>query len=214
MPGVKDRLDVALSEPELARLEAIAQAHAVELWGDNVACGRPLPLSSSAGVVASYAVPFVIGRRTFPALRPHALDDVRTRFGTVFVTAGPGEQRVFRALHGLYPAFTRLAEARRVVQRELGEHAEIARIYSDGLHQDYLEGAFGERRLLLDMHTLRPVEPHMAFRECPAVPKGYVHKFEPPVLPRPPLAEPVLKTVPSPECMPMVGWTWCATRID
>jgi hypothetical protein len=90
----------------------------------------------------------------------------------------------------------------------LGESAQIVRFYSDGPHQDYFEGVAGERRILLDAHTLRPIEPGMAFRECPAVPRGFMHKFEPPVLPRPPFVEPVLKMVPYPDCVPMVGWTW------
>jgi hypothetical protein len=87
----------------------------------------------------------------------------------------------------------------------------LTRIYSLGLHQEYFELAIPTRRILLDVHTLREVEPEAALHPCPSGPMGWPGEFEPPASPAPPIpvvVAPVLKLVPFDQCVPTVNWTW------
>ena len=55
-------------------IEQIAHAHAVELWGENIGRGEPIPISDADGTYA-YVFPFIRGAKAFPARRK-VLDEI------------------------------------------------------------------------------------------------------------------------------------------
>ena len=211
MLEVKGVSDILVAERELALLTEVADAHAFELWGDMVGRGHPLPLVGSEGAVTAYAFPYIIGARVFPDVEPTVLAGSRAAFGTIFVSPREAEHPVLRVLHGLHPAFTHTTRALRAARDILGDGAEVVRVLWLGVHQEYFEAAFRDKRVLLDVHTLKQIDARESLRECLPIPGRISYKAEPPLRKHPPLhlsPLPVLKLVPFPDCVPMVNWTW------
>ena len=207
----------------LDTLGAIADEHAVEVWGEPIARGEPFPVVDAAGIVNAYVFPYARGGQAFPpddALADCGADDA-ARFGAVYVAARPTAHPVLRVVHALHPVFRRARDAETIGRSTLeASEASVSRIYWLGLHEEYLEVEGGGRTALLDIQSLRPVERETVLRteagagaEPPAVealllqPVPHVPTgFQPGGL----SLGPALKLVPMSECVPVVDWTyWC-----
>ena len=146
---------------DLRTLATIADAHAFEVWGDEVARGEPFPVVDADGDACAYVFPYALSTRTFPADVSLASrqPDLIARFGAVYVAAQRTAHPVLRVIHSLHPLFVRGEEAQEAGRTALASaEARLIRIYWLGLHQEYFEIAAADRRLLLDVRTLRQVE--------------------------------------------------------
>ena len=202
------------AEVDIASLAAIADAHAFEVWGHEVAHGDAVPVAGLAGDVRAFVFPYIIGANAFPSAESLATlqADPKIRFGTIYVAAGLTEHPVLGVAHALHPLFVNRKQAEAVGRSLLGPEAQLTRIYWFGLHQEYFELATPNRRILLEVHTLKEVEPEAALHLCPTEPMIDLRiPREPPVRPAPPVpavVAPVLKLVPFDQCVPTVNWTW------
>ena len=212
------RLDIE-NAVDLATLAAIADAHAFEVWGDEIARGEPFPVADANGDVRAYVFPYALGTRTFPAnaFLAGRQAEMIARFGAVYVAAQRTAHPVLRVVHALHPLFVRGEEAQIIGRSQLATaDACLTRIYWLGLHQEYFEISAADRRLLLDVRTLRQVEPETALQASAA---GEVELAES-ASPTPAAIQPTdtaaapapaLKLVPLADCVPAVNWTWwCA----
>jgi hypothetical protein len=205
---------------DLKTLAAIADAHAFEVWGEEIARGEPFPVADAGGNVRAYVFPYALGTRTFPADASLAgrQPDPSVRCSAVYVAARRTAQPVLRVVHALHPLFVRGEKAETVGRSVLGAaDACITRIYWLGLHQEYFEIAAAGQRLLLDVDTLRQVEPETVLRQttAPAEESQQEVGLEKLTKPTPPAIDPggralaaVLKLVPLADCVPVVDWTW------
>jgi hypothetical protein len=174
---------------DLNTLAAIADAHAFEVWGEEVARGEPFPVTDVAGDVRAYVFPYARGTRTFPAnvLLADRQPDLPESFGAVYVAVRRMKHPVLRVVNALHPLFVRGEQAQMIGRSALGAaDASITRIYWLGLHQEYFEISGVGRRLLLDIRTLKQLEPETALQPSIATAeenKEHIALQEPP-LPR------------------------------
>lgn len=207
---------------DLKTLAAIADVHAFEVWGEEIARGEPFPVTDAADDVCAYVFPYARGTRTFPvdALRADHQLGQHESFGAIYVAARRTKYPVLRVVNSLHPLFVYGEQAQLIGRSTLDAvDARLTRVYWLGLHQEYFEVSGADRRLLLDVRTLRQVEPETTLR--PGIAAAEKHKehvvLEEPPSPRlaafwpgdTPLG-PTLKLVPLAECVPVVDWTyWC-----
>lgn len=197
---------------DIASLQAVADTHAFQVWGHEVAHGEAVAVAGVAGDVTAFVIPYVIGTTAFPDVETLATlqADRRIRFGTIYVSAKPTEHPVLGVVHALHPLFTNRNRAQAIGCSLLGPEAQLTRIYWFSLHQEYFELATPQRRILLDVHTLKEVEPEAALHPFPDEPMmGRVSEAPARVaVPVPAVAVPVFKLVPLDQCVPAVNWTW------
>lgn len=151
---------------DLKTLAAIADAHAFEVWGDDVARGEPFPVTDETDKVFTYVFPYAIGTRTFPADAAVAVrqPDPVIRFGGIYVAAQRTAHPVLRVVHALHPLFVRGEEAQMVGRSMLAADARLTRIYWLGLHQEYFEVTVGDQSVLMDIRNLKQVAPESVLR--------------------------------------------------
>ncbi len=208
---------------ELTKLAAIADSHAFEIWGEQIARGEPFPVADVTNNVQAYVFPYAFDVEVFPAdlslvSREKGQDE---RFGAVYVAVKQTRYPVLRVMHRLHPLFTNGGEAQRIAQSLLNaSDVCINRIYWLGVEQEYFEISSEERCLLLDVNTLRQVDRETAMN--PSVSSIMEIQKEDAsetlTLPTPVAVEADvialssgLKLVPLAECVPAVNWTWwCA----
>ena len=168
-------------------LEKIADAHASEVWGPQVARGKPFPLADRSGDLFGYVFPYAIESERFPTDR-EIFDEIagmRSRhhgasrettemppefyselvrfgesFGTIYVSARGTNFPVFRVSHFLHPYFVNGEAAQREASRRLGrEETRLERIYYIGSNEQYLEFESGGSRELVDANWIeRPID--------------------------------------------------------
>ncbi len=207
---------------DLDTLAAVADAHAFEVWGEEVARGEPFPVTDAAGDMRAYVFPYARGTRTFPgnALLSDRQPDLPESFGAIYVAVRRMKHPVLRVVNSLHPLFVRGEQAQMIGRSVLGAaDASITRIYWLGLDQEYFEISGAGRHLLLDIRTLKQLEPETTLR--PGIAAGEEDKehvaLEEPPSPRLAAFEPggarlgpTLKLIPLAECLPVVDWTyWC-----
>jgi hypothetical protein len=201
---------------DLAMLESIADAHAFEVWGNEIARGEPFPVADTNGDVRAYVFPYALATRTFPANLFLAARQagLTARFGAIYVAARRTAQPVLRVVNALHPLFVGGEEAQMIGRSQLATaDACLTRIYWLGLHQEYFEISAANRRVLLDVHTLRKVEPGTALQLSAS---EEVELAEPPlpmqaaIQPTDTAAAPAptLNLVPLADSVPAVNWTW------
>lgn len=61
----------------MGTLQKVADAHAYDVWGEEIAGGFPFPMADQAGDVVAYVFPYIIGSKQFPACE-RIFDTVRT----------------------------------------------------------------------------------------------------------------------------------------
>lgn len=151
-------------EADLTKLAALADAHAFEVWGEDIARGESFPVADAAGDVRAFVFPYALGTRTFPAdvAAVGRGSDPIPRFGAIYVAARPTVHPVLRVVHALHPLFVRGEQAEMIGRSILGDEACLNRIYWLGLHQEYFEVGDTARRVLLDVGTLKQLEPEAA----------------------------------------------------
>ncbi|MCP5365623.1 MAG: hypothetical protein H6905_10435 [Hyphomicrobiales bacterium] len=219
LPMPSARLDVQ-DAADLTTLEAIADAHAFEVWGEEIARGDAFPVADANGDVRAYVFPYSIGTRTFPAIETLAggPPDGTSQFGAIYVAARRMMHPVLRVVHSLHPLFVHGEEAQRIGRLQLAAgDARLTRIYWLGLHQEYFEITSADRRLLLDIHTLREKDREIALK--PSAPPQEEREQD---VAAGDLTSPVptafeadgqalattQKLVALEACVPVVNWTW------
>lgn len=205
---------------ELTKLAAIADSHAFEIWGEQIARGEPFPVADVANNVQAYVFPYAFDVEVFPAdlslvSREKGQDE---RFGAVYVAAKPTRDPVLRVMHRLHPLFTNGGEAQRIAQSLLNaSDVCINRIYWLGVEQEYFEISSEERCLLLDVNTLRQVDRETAINPSASNMMESQQEDTLEEITTPTLAtveshgralSSGLKLVPLAECVPVVNWTW------
>jgi hypothetical protein len=160
-------------------LEKIADAHAFELWGDNVGRGKPIPLYDAGGSVFAYLFPYIRGSKQFPGF-DRVFGDIRslrTRFraptepgqqgsevyfsalrilgegyGAICVSANRNGPPVLWASHFLPEYFIIADTARVAAQRRLGRaDAAFSRYYYINHDEQYLEFSAAGKQTLVDL---------------------------------------------------------------
>lgn len=185
------RQDVAPVET----LAKVADAKAMELWGEDTGRGEPIPLANVSGRSA-YLFPYIRGARQFPSTGAllAQLRDLRDRhgvrrggeevpaayhaelrqlgsgFGSVCVSAGPEDMAVLWASHFLPSYFLTLEAAQEEAVRQLGADAEMRAYYYFSPEEQVMEFASPVRALLVDpLAPGRDLAPGALLR--PALPK-------------------------------------------
>jgi hypothetical protein len=207
-------------EVDLKKLADTADAHAFEVWGEEIARGEPFPVSNAEGHVRAYVFPYALGTRMFPADMTLA-DRQPEKFGAVYVAARPTAQPVLLVDHSLHSLFIRGRKAQEVGRIMLASAgARLTRIYWLGPHQEYFEITAAGRRLLLDVRSLKEVDPkifiqskatiHLAEETTIAAAEAVTMEALPAIEVGGMVHPPMLKLVPLAECIPVVNWTyWC-----
>lgn len=208
------------TDVELTKLASIADSHAFEIWGVNVARGEPFPVADAAGNVQAYVFPYAFGVEVFPAdLSLVSFEKGQDeRFGAIYVAAKPTRYPVLRVMHRLHPLFNRGEEARRIAQALLdASGVSITRIYWVGMEQEYFEITSEDQSLLLDVNTLRQIDRKTAFDPSISAIMQIDQEETHEILTSPTLMtieadaralSSELKLIPLAECVPAVNWTW------
>jgi hypothetical protein len=219
VPMPSARMDIA-DAADLTTLGAIADAHAFEVWGEEITRSEPFPVADAKGDVRAYVFPYTIGTGTFPAVGSFAggIPEPPPRSGAIYLAARRIAHPVLRVVHSLHPLFVHGEEVQAFGRLQLAAaDARLTRIYWLGLHQEYFEIAAADRRVLLDVYSLTQVDPETALQPSAAADEESVPEFawEGLVSAVPNAFESdgkalatTLKLVPLEDCMPAVNWTW------
>lgn len=208
---------------DVRRLAAIADTHAFEIWGEQVARGDPFPVLGPGGAVSAYVFPYALGTRSFPDEERlvSGPTDPSARFGAIYVAARPTAQPILRVVHALHPLYLNGVQAEESGRRALAQPgARLSHMYWLGLHEEYFEVEAADHSVLLDVHTLEHVPREKALHKRAPVPEEDPTDRSLPDLPLTPTLPGItadgttrasaLKLVPLAECVPVVNWTyWC-----
>ncbi len=167
------------SSVPMSTLEKIADAHAFELWGQEVGRGLPIPLVDAGGETFAYLFPFIRGSRQFPGLDnvTRQVRDLRdkfrvpggkgdamssdycreasrlgNRYGAICVSARNTEFPVLWMAHFLPSHLFTADSARQEAVRRLGRgDAAPGRLYYLNPEEQYMEFTGGGKAVLVDM---------------------------------------------------------------
>ncbi len=116
---------------DLKTIAAIADAHAFEVWGREIAQGEPFPVVDATDNVFAYVIPYALGTRTFPADVALAIHqpDQSARFGSIYVAARRTAHPILRVVHALHPLFVRGEEAQKLGRAMLAADVRLNRVY-------------------------------------------------------------------------------------
>ncbi len=174
-------LDVEGCVP-LTTLEKIADAHAHDLWGKEIARGQPFPVVDEAGDIFAYVFPYIRGSHHFPEYRK-VFERVRnlkaryeevskadeekrieylaesreltSQFGSVYVSATRTNFPVLRASHFLHPYFLSGEVGQEEAKYHLNQKkAKLERIFFLGPHEEYFEFVSQKERVLIHVDSL------------------------------------------------------------
>jgi hypothetical protein len=156
-------------------LEKIADAHAFELWGENIGRGEPIPLSDASGIYA-FVFPYILNSRRFPShetifnqvrsLRnqnkagekdeniPDAyyskLKQFGNGFGSICVSAKYTDGPVLWMSHFLDMYFIIGESAKEEAINQLGKDVNLRNYYYFSPEEQYMEFASGTKTALID----------------------------------------------------------------
>ncbi len=157
-------------------LEKVANAHAFELWGEDIGRGEPFPLSDADGLYA-YVFPFIRGSRQFPSndavfsqvrgmrskhgVRMGAddmpegyvadLQQYGNGFGAICVAATYSETPVLWMTHFLPGHYLTIESAKEEARRQIGGDPKLISYYYVTPEEQHLEFGSGANTVLLDV---------------------------------------------------------------
>ncbi|MFX0203240.1 MAG: CARDB domain-containing protein, partial [Candidatus Hodarchaeota archaeon] len=173
--AVEDRVSIAT-------LEKIADAHAHDLWGEEIARGRPFPLADVTEDVFAYVFPYIRGLYHFPEyeeifdrirnLRSRNQDYPETdapvsipytelgQFGSIYVSARRTNFPILGASHSLHPYFLVGDLAQETAERHFdSKEVRLERIYFLNPHQEYFEFTSQKDRTIIHVNSLERKKP-------------------------------------------------------
>ena len=174
-------------------LEKIADRHANWVWGNAVGRGQALALTNRNGKVVAYVFPYIRGIREFPGYQAifdsvrlinqlhlstlgRELSQLSERFGSIYVSANRQNPPILRVDHFLHPYFTSGLQATEEARRYFNsEDVQLTRLFLQNICDEYFEFASKDKRLLLDIHTLKVLEPSQVLAQ-------HVMDFSSPIL--------------------------------
>ena len=169
-------------------LEKVADAHAYEVWGKDIARGPPIPAADKKGDLTAYIFPYVIGRRLFPdyAQILKKVESVRSRhqevsstpvpqpvplpysefeqevgrYGSIYVSARRTNFPILKVSYCLHPFFL----SRQIAQENAEDHLKskevgLRKIYFLGPHEEYFEFASLQTNALIHINSLERKKP-------------------------------------------------------
>ena len=188
-------------------LEQVADRHAQEIWGSNVARDAPFPVTDAEGRLIAYVFSYARGRREHPShraiydelsmLRANAasadvavaesarrsLSDLADRFGAIYVSATARRYPILLVRHHLHPYFLAGQQAQEEAAQRLGRSdVRLERIRFVDAADESLEFVAGDDRAVVPARRDRPDT-----RTAPLAP-GAGQPPEPEVLSREPTA--------------------------
>jgi hypothetical protein len=166
----------------LETLEKIADSHAHEIWGEEVAQGDPFPVADERGNVFAFVFPYIRGSQHFPGYQ-HIFDRVRSvkgtfeekhmgaKFGSIYVSATRRNFPILMVSHYLHPYFLVGDPA----QEAAGHHFDsqdvtLEKIYFLNPHEEYFEFISQQKSILFNVNSLEKKSPGEALDVEPTAP--------------------------------------------
>jgi hypothetical protein len=166
----------------IATLEKIADAHAHDLWGEEIARGRPFPVADETEDVFAFVFPYIRGLRRFPEYEeifdrvrnlrsrnqglPETDDPVSMsytelgQFGSIYVSARRTNFPILGASHSLHPYFLFGELAQETAERHFdSKEVRLERIYFLNPHEEYFEFTSQKDRTIIHVNSLERKKP-------------------------------------------------------
>ncbi|MGD2087817.1 MAG: hypothetical protein PVH61_16685 [Candidatus Aminicenantes bacterium] len=158
-------LDVEGRVP-LDTLEKVANAHAHELWGEEIAPGPPFPVADKKGNVFAFAFHYIRGSQHFPGYE-QIFDRVRSirqepevaqmgeQFGYIYVSATDKNFPILLVSHYLHPYFLVGDLAREQANRHFdSDEVRLDKIYFLNPHDEYFEFISHGKSIVFNVNSL------------------------------------------------------------
>lgn len=215
-----------------AELAEIADNHALEVWGQDIARGPAIPLHDGSGELCAVLFSYARNADTHPNIEElmeaadikavgetQSQERLIARFGSVTLSTNRDNPPVLRVSHYIHPLFSMAMQARREAQNHLdSEQVEPARVFFLGLHAEFLEFQSGEDRVVVNLNSLRclPVDEMMMKWEAMEPDEHQIElnnelwmqalNPEPRIVDISRLRE--ANVIPYWELIPIINWTW------
>jgi hypothetical protein len=147
-------------------LEKVANAHAYEIWGEDIAPGPPFPVADREGNVFAYAFHYIRGSQQFPGYE-QIFDRVRSsqqdsevaqmaeQFGYIYVSATDKNSPVLMVSHYLHPYFLVGDLAQEQANRHFdSDKVRLDKIYFLNPHDEYFEFISNGKSIVFNVNSL------------------------------------------------------------
>jgi hypothetical protein len=171
-------------------LEKVANAHAHEIWGEEIAPGPPFPVADREGNVFAYAFHYIRGSRHFPGYE-QIFDRVRRgqqesevaqmaeQFGYIYVSATDKNFPVLMVSHYLHPYFLVGDFAQEQANRHFdSDRVRLDKIYFLNPHDEYFEFVFQGKSIVFNVNSLEQKTRAAALEVEPLVHKTDEHMMK------------------------------------
>ncbi|UCH95840.1 MAG: hypothetical protein JSV88_03080 [Candidatus Aminicenantes bacterium] len=158
----------------LDNLEKVANAHAHETWGEEIAPGPPFPVADREGKVFAYVFHYIRGSQQFPGYE-QIFDGVRSwqnesevalmgeQFGYIYVSATDKNFPILMVSHYLHPYFLVGDLAQEQANRHFdSDEVRLDKIYFLNPHDEYFEFVSHGKSIVFNVNSLEKKTPAAA----------------------------------------------------